>query len=67
MLPPPEMVALPDPWASVTVLPAIPLPPASRSVTVIVAESAPFAYTAAGTATTVESVASGLTGPVVIV
>ena len=43
VLPPPETVALPEPWASVTALPAIPLPPASRSVTVIVAESAPFA------------------------
>ena len=43
VLPPPEIVELPDPCASVTVLPAMPLPPASRSVTVIVPESTPFA------------------------
>ena len=41
--PPPVIVELPPPWASVTVLPAIPLPPASRSVTVIVAVSLPLA------------------------
>ena len=67
MAPPPVIVEPPPPWPSVTVFPAIPLPPASRSVTVIVAVSVPFAYTADGTATTVESEAAALTGPVTIV
>ncbi len=43
VLPPPVIVELPEPWARETVLPGIPLPPTSRSVTVIVAESVPFA------------------------
>ena len=43
VLPPPEIEEPPDPCASVTVLPEIPLPPASRSVTVIVAASEPLA------------------------
>jgi hypothetical protein len=64
--PPPVIVEPPAPWARVTVFPAIPLPPASRSVTVIVAVSVPLAYTAVGAATTVESEAAALTGPVVI-
>jgi hypothetical protein len=45
----------------------MPLPPASRRVTVIVAVSTPLAYTVLGMATTVESDAAALTGPVVIV
>ena len=43
VLPPPEIEEPPDPCASVTVFPAMPLPPASRSVTVIVAASEPLA------------------------
>ena len=43
VLPPPEIEEPPDPCASVTVLPEMPLPPASRSVTVIVAASEPLA------------------------
>ena len=51
--------------SSVTVLPASGLPPASRTVTVIVVVSVPLLLTVVGAAFTVDSEA--LTGPATIV